>query len=128
MRRHNKDVLTRSGKLKKKFQPAVYLETSVIVDYWSAEGLEPHLDAPEEIPLGQEYDEAVRSLFRYHDRLRKMALVRREVCLGSLNVTVVTSPLAVLELFEWHAHSSFKQIASSSAGIVTIDKMSRKDV
>jgi predicted nucleic acid-binding protein len=128
MRRYHKDALTRAGRLKRKYRPAVYFEASVVVDYWSAEGLESHLDAPKEIPLGQEYDEAVRSLFRYHDKLRKMALVRREVCLGLSKLNVVTSPLAVLELFEWHAHSSFKQIASHAAGIVTVDRMSRKEV
>lgn len=128
MRRYHKDALTRAGKLKRKFRPAVYLEASVIIDYWSAESLEGHLDAPKEIPVGEEYDEAVRSLFRYHDKLRKMAMVRREVCMGLSKLCVVTSTLAVLELFEWYAHLSFKQIASHSAGVVTVDRMSRKEV
>jgi len=106
----------------------VYLEASVIIDYWSAEGFESHIDAPKEVPLGQEYDEAVRSLFRYHDKLRTMAMVRREVCLGLKSLNVVTSTLAVLELFEWHAHLSFKQIAAQSAGVGVVDRMSRKEV
>jgi len=128
MRRGIGDPLTKTGALKLKYRPAVYVESSVIVDYWSAEGLETHLDEPAAIPLGEEYDEAVRSLFRYQKRLRQMAYIRREVCAGLRDLWVVTSPLAILELFEWYAHSSFKQIASRAAGVVSIDRMSRKDV
>jgi PIN domain len=128
MRRYHEAALTASGALKRKYRPAVYLETSVIVDYWSAESLEANLDAPKTIPLGEEYDEAVRSLFRYQKRLRKMALVRRHVCMGLSKLTAVTSTMAILELAEWHAHSSFKQIASQAAGNITVDRMSRKEV
>jgi hypothetical protein len=127
MRPLSKNLLTASGALKRKFRPAIYFEASVLIDYWSAEGLERQLDTPKEIPLGQEYDEAVRNLFRYHDRLRKMALIRQHVCSGDGKLTVVTSPLAILELFEWHAYSKFKQIAANSAGIVTVERMSKKD-
>ena len=48
--------------------------------------------------------------------------------MGLSKLSVVTTPLAIIELFEWHAHSSFKQIASPRAGVVAIDRMSRKEI
>ena len=31
-------ILTETGKLQKKFLPAVYFDSSVVIDYWMTEG------------------------------------------------------------------------------------------
>lgn len=33
------NILDKEGKILKKFQPALYLDSSVLIDYWSVEGL-----------------------------------------------------------------------------------------
>ena len=67
MRRDHRDVLTRKGALKKKFRPSIYFESSVIVDYWSAEGLESQLDAPKETPPSAR--KRTRSSVHYFDTM-----------------------------------------------------------
>ena len=130
MRSGVKQPINDEGRLRDELLPAVYFDTSVIVDYWSAEGIETSRGIDEDDParLGDEYEEAVRNLFKYTGRLDKMADVRELVQLGESECVPVTTPLAILELTEWHAHASFKQIASQAAGNICVDRLSRKEV
>lgn len=130
MRREVSQPLDEQGRLREALLPAVYFETSVIVDYWSAEGIESSRAIPERDPakLGGEYEAATRDLFKYTKQLDKMADVRELLQFGNSAYTAVTSPLAILELAEWYAHASFKQIASQAAGIVSVNRLSRKEV
>ena len=35
-----KGILTKTGSLQKRFLPAVYFDSSVLIDYWMTEGME----------------------------------------------------------------------------------------
>lgn len=120
----------RHGRLPDCLLPAVYFETSVIVDYWSAEAIEASRRVKEcdTAMIKGEFEQATSELFSYTIRLEKMADVRELLQLSGSAYTAVTSPLAIHELAEWHAHASFKQIAAQTVGIVPVDRMSRKEV
>ena len=130
MRRVIEKPITDEGRLRDELLPAVYFDSSVIVDYWSAEGIETSRNHEKDgtVQLGNEYEDAIRELFKYNKRLDKMADVRELVQFGDASCIAVTSPLAILELTEWHAHAVFKQIASEAAGNICIDRLSRKQV
>jgi len=125
MRRRFENILTKTGRLKKAFTPAIYFDTSVLVDYWSAEGLE--VDAPSILPPN-EYNEFLREFLKADKRISEVGQIRRVILIDGPRVLPVTSPLAILELIEWHASAVFKQEASEVAGAITIQRKSRKEI
>jgi hypothetical protein len=125
MRRRFEKILTKTGRLKKAFTPAVYFDSSVLVDYWSAEGLE--VDAPS-VLAPNEYDEFLREFLKADKRISEVGQIRKVILIDGPTVLPVTSPLAILELIEWHASAVFKQEASEVAGAITIQRKSRKEI
>ncbi len=123
--------LTKFGKLRKKFLPAAYFDSSVVIDYWMTEGLrEP---PPEELALLQrdsleKYSKFVRELLKTDVRLNKVLEIRQRLVYGETKVTAVISPLCFLELVEWNAESGFKQAAAEASNVVFIKKKSKKEI
>jgi predicted nucleic acid-binding protein len=125
----NNGILTRTGRLKKKLLPAVYLDTSVVIDYWATEGLERDDAAlngfeKHEWPLVQ----VLREIMRSERRIEKVVEIRKKVTSGTIRATPVVSPLALLELVEWYAEAAFRQIASQASGASFIRSKSKKDI
>ena len=64
-------ILTSTGKLQEKFLPAIYFDTSVLVDYWMTEGMEmPETEMSElmkknELPHLQVVRDILRSEMKY---------------------------------------------------------------
>jgi predicted nucleic acid-binding protein len=125
MRRRFENILTKTGRLKKAFTPAVYFDTSVLVEYWSAEG--PEVDAPSILPPN-EYNEFLREFLKADKRVSEVGQIRKAILIDGPSVLPVTSPLATLELIEWHASAVFKQEASEVAGAITVQRKSRKEI
>ena len=123
-------ILTNTGKLQKRFLPAIYFDTSVLIDYWITEGMEmpetetdvlmkknelPHLDV-------------VRNILKSEIRINKVAEIRKKLLFQEVKVIPVVSPLSLMELMEWQAEAAFKQIASEVSGVTFIQKRNKKQV
>jgi hypothetical protein len=123
--------LTKTGRLQKKLLPAVYFDSSVVIDYWMTEGLgEP---PPEELALSgrDSLDECykfVRKFLKTDVHLGKVLEIRQRLVYGETKVTAVISPLCFLELVEWHAESGFKQAVAEASNVVFIQKKSKKEI
>jgi hypothetical protein len=124
MRRGFENVLNRDGALKKRYRPAMYFDASVLIEYYSAEGLE----MPQNPLLTSRFTETVRDFLRRNAALKKMADIRRCVLLEGAKLQPVTSPLAILELIEWHARASFKQTVAENVGVSGVERMNGKQV
>ena len=124
-------ILTKTGRLQEKFLPAVYFDSSVVIDYWMTEGLgEPPL---EELALLErnsleKYYKFVRELLKTDVHLNKVLEIRQRLVYGETKVTAVISPLCFLELVEWHAESGFKQAVAEASNVVFIQKKSKKEI
>jgi hypothetical protein len=127
----NGEVLTKTGRLKRKFLPAIYFDSSVVIDYWMTEGLgEP---PPEELTFLKEdslekYHKFVRDLLKTDVHLNKILEIRQRLVYGKAKVIAVISPLCFLELVEWHAESGFKQVVAEASNVIFIQKKSKKEI
>lgn len=95
--------VTRSGKLRVQYLPAVYFDSSVLIDYWLTEGSE--IERPED-PLERTIKEnepknvrVLRDLLKSDKHIRKMTEVRKKLLYGKPKVTAVVSPLSLLEFW-----------------------------
>lgn len=124
--------VTRSGKLKVKFLPAVYFDSSVLIDYWMTEGLE--LDLPEDqvLKIIRENEPknliVIRELLKADKRVQRVVEIRRKLLFGKPKLSAVISPLSLLELMEWNAEAAFKQTAAEAVGARSIQRKSKKDI
>jgi len=127
-----KSYVTPAGKLRKRLRPAIYFDTSVLVDYWLVEGWEMPETPFDRFLKNAELPhlQVARDLLRSQKRLTKVAEIR-----GLLSspydppeVTAVITPFCVLELIEWYAETTFRQIASEAAGTNAIRRRNKKEV
>jgi predicted nucleic acid-binding protein len=118
-------LLTKTGRLRKAFTPAVYFDTSVLVDYWSAEGLEW---ADKESLPPNDLTAFLRELLRTDKRISEGYKIRKAILMERPRVFSVTSSLATLELVEWYAYVNFKQVATEAAGATAVQSKSRKEI
>lgn len=124
--------VNRSGRLKVKYLPAVYFDSSVLIDYWMTEGLE--IDWPEDpvqkIISGNEPKNiiVVRELLKADKRIEKVIEIRKKLVFEDAKLNAVISPLALLELMEWNAESAFKETAADAAGALFIQRKGRKEI
>jgi hypothetical protein len=125
-------IVTKSGKLKAKFLPAIYFDSSVLIDYWMTEGLE--IDRPEG-PFGKILDECeaerlhiIRQVLKSGARIEKVIEIRRKILVGESKVTAVISPISLLELMEWNAEAVFKDFVAEASGAMAIQRKTKKEV
>ena len=67
-------ILTSTGKLQEKFLPAIYFDTSVLVDYWMTEGMEMPETGMDKLMKGNEspHLQVVRDILRSEKRINKV--------------------------------------------------------
>lgn len=123
-------ILTSTGKLQEKLLPAIYFDTSVLVDYWMTEGMEmPEAEMAKLIKKNElPHLQVVRDILRTEKKINKIVDIRKKILDEEIKVTPVVSPFALLELIEWQAEAAFKQIASEALGTVFIQKKSKKNI
>jgi hypothetical protein len=121
-------ILTNSGRLRKKFLPAVYLDSSVVIDYWRTEGMEMPETEMDRFVKEDELLQVVRNILASEAQFNRMAEIRKKLLFEETKVTLIVSPLSLLELMEWQAEAAFKQIASESSGVGFIQKRSKKQI
>jgi hypothetical protein len=125
----NHDLLTKKGKIKKRFKPAMYLDTSVVVDYWMTEGFE--IEISEEymdIIKDEPHEVLIKDLLKTDKRLKRVIEIRKKFIFEETKITPIISPLSFLELVEWKAEASIKQIASQAVGSIFIQKKGKKEI
>lgn len=128
--------LTKAGKLKRAFLPAIYLDSSILIEYLRSDGAEVEKKEDlEKIPGShdtseQSIYEAFRKAVTPEKRMNKIAEIRRKIILefDKLKVTPVTSTLAHLELIEWHASYVYNTVAVEEVGTHFIKKKGQKDI
>lgn len=123
-------TLTSTGELQKRFLPAIYFDTSVLVDYWMTDGMEMSETETDKLMKKNELPhlQVVRDILRSEKRINKVVEIRKKLIFEKVKVTPVVSPLSLLELMEWQAEAAFKQIASEASGTVFIQKKSKKQI
>ncbi|MCD6482671.1 MAG: PIN domain-containing protein [Candidatus Aenigmarchaeota archaeon] len=123
-------VLTKNGKLRKRFLPAIYFDSSVLIEYWMTEDMEMSKTEVDELLKKNELPHlpVVRNILRSETKINKVVEIRKKLLFGKVKVTPIVTPLSLLELIEWHAEASFKQIASEASGVVFIQKRSKKQI
>lgn len=123
-------ILTKAGKLRKKFLPAVYFDSSVVIDYWMTDEMEySQAETGERVTDNQRPDlVVVRKVLQSDVRINKVLKIREKLLSGECRVTPIVSPLVLLEFMEWHAEAWFKQFASEAVGAINISKKSKKDI
>ena len=123
---------TPNGKLRSDFLPAVYFDSSVIIDYWITEGMEQEWPAGGKslngILYGGELGTLVRDLLKSDVRINKVVELRKKISFTDVKVSPVTSEIALWELQEWIAESGLKQLGSEISGTVSIQKKSKKEI
>jgi hypothetical protein len=128
----SKEILTKTGKLQKRFLPAAYFESSVLIDYWMTEGMElPEKDDfTSRVIKNNEppHLRVVRDILRSKIRINKVVEIRKKLIFDEVKVTPVFSTISLLELMEWEAEAAFKQIASEASGAIFIQKKSKKEI
>jgi len=121
------EILTKQGRIKKRFQPSIYFDSSVLIDYWITEGAD--VDIPDEPCIPERpLLSAARDILRSDVRFSKVAEIRKKLVSTDVKVSCVISPLAIIELTEWHAEAKFKNIAAEASGVLSIQRKSKKEI
>lgn len=135
----------------------MYLDSSVLIDYYAAEGLDVHEDEFNEISklnsderinwcneqrkLGN-YEKLdrflhrisdpetllIRDLFKTDKNLNKIIEIRDKIYYENIKVLPVFSPLALNELMKWNAEVIFKQVSAEAVGTKTIQREGEKKI
>ena len=125
-------ILTKTGRLQEKFLPAVYFDSSVLIDYWMTEGLEVELPEGiiERMMVEHESEDLkiVREVLKSDKRIERMIEIRKKLLFEEVKVTAIISPLSLLELMEWNAEVAFKETAAEASGTLAIQRKSRKEI
>lgn len=123
------EILTKQGRLKKAYSPAIYFDSSVVIDYWLAEPIQAS-DLKEYNLFNQEtpLSAFTRELLRSERRLPKVAEIRKKLIFEDTKALAVVSPLAIIELIEWYAENKFKEIAAEEVGVFAIQRKSKKEI
>lgn len=132
------DLLTTMGRIRKKFRPAIYLDSSVAIDYIMAEGIaekqrvnKDH-DSRESYWQNEERYDFLLKLLKPERRLKVVAQFRnRAIDLWMARQPapcLVVTPLVLLEIAEWQADMVLRGWAAWSSGVKTLERRGRKDV
>ena len=147
-----KSLVTEEGKLIDEVLPAIYFDSSLVIDYYVAESFpydEKELDYDIDIPEGpieelpaevrdnlDEYLEIknhpqeflLREIINSDKRIKQVRQIRNKILFEDLKVNPVISPLVITELTKWFTESIFKQMASDSIGSKPIQRFGDKQI
>jgi len=119
-----------SGKIRDDYLPAMYCDSSFLIEYWIAESLEGS-NIFEELGIEQHdnpYSEFILELLRSNVRTEKVFEIRNKNVLGSRDIWLVTSPLSTIEMIEWKAEASLKQIIAEKVSAIAVQRRGKKDI
>lgn len=127
--------VTGEGKLKKAFLPAIYLDSSVFIDYWLTEGYNfrpedpvlDHLDRVNEPPHYKLIREVVNNK-SWFKRLEVVREIREKLMSQSSKFTLIVTPVTLMEFSKWYAENGFRNILSDVAGASFLKRKSDKEL
>ena len=96
--------VTSKGKLIDSCIPAIYFDSSVVIDYWMTEGFE--IDRPDDLytKVAKQNEpkehQVLRDIFKADKRFDGMVAIRKKLTFEESKFSAVMSPLALLELME----------------------------
>jgi hypothetical protein len=123
----NDEILDSEGHLQNNLLPAIYFDSSVLIDYWITEGAE----VPEELRLPNvelPHLPIIRDILKTDRRYIGMVEVRKLLLFEKLKAHAVTSPFSVIELIEWYSETAFKNLATEAAGAPAIQRKGKKEI
>jgi hypothetical protein len=127
----NERHITSSGRLADELFPAVYFDSSVVIDYWIAEGMEisKNKDDTEVTDvLWGPVAKIIRNLLKTETRINKVLEIREKLIYEDSKITAVTSELALWELQEWNAEANFKQAGAEISGYIYLQRKGKKEI
>jgi hypothetical protein len=119
--------LTNTGKLKEEFLPAMYFDSSVLIDYWIVEGL--HFPESHH-PKNTDDNDDILSLdvIMRSNKYQKMLRIRERIINKKAEVKSVLSPLSLLELMEWKTETVFRELITSDVRLPFMQKKNKKEI
>lgn len=122
--------VTTTGKLRKKFLPAMYFDSSLLIEYWLTEGMERPKNELDQLFRSNENPmyPIINELISTESRLNQVVEIRKKILSGQNTTTPVVSPLALLELMEWHARAAFRQITAETPSVFFLQNKGKKDI
>ncbi len=126
-------LLTSNGRLQDEYLPAVYFDSSIIIDYWITEGMEISLDEENKEPEWNEIIhgplvKVIRELLQSDKRINQVIEIRKKLMFEEVKLTPVTSPASLWELQEWYAESGIKQLGAEISGATFLQRKSKKEI
>lgn len=149
----NRNVLTDEGKLQKELLPAVYFDSSVVIDYYAAENFPDEEEKHEEIDLDEFIGEGktipdelrerverqielenfsteflLRDIINSDKRIKQVSDIRNKVLYEEIKVNPVISPLVMVEFNKWFTETLFKELASDAVGSKVIQRYGNNQI
>jgi hypothetical protein len=133
----SQSFLDNTGRLLEKYKPGIYMDTSLLVDYWISEAFDAPIDPFHEDlkhrDSVEQMNQKLIDVLKGEDRYKKAFKLRNKLyerIFGwkQQSAYIYTSPLAVFELVQWNARSEFKYLATAAAGSPVVENMSVKNV
>jgi len=122
-----KNIYDENGRLLDDFLPAIYFDTSFLIEYWAAEVFETP-DVFEEYGIECPMKNYLNQLVRADRKIRKIYEIRENITRRSLRMFPVTSPLSIIEMIEWKAEVTFKQFLADSVGVLMVQRRGKKEI
>lgn len=123
------EIIDENGKLIKPYTPAIYFDSSVVIDYWISEYMElPENEMTKLDQINNPDAHLLREMFLKDKRIKDTFKIRDKILSGKCSLTPVITSLSLIELMEWNVEAAFKEIASESLGTMFIQKKSKKEI
>jgi hypothetical protein len=129
--------LNEDGSLQEVYRPSIYLDTNFLRHYYNAEGAEFYVDdegnevetpRASYFPKEDPSKKMLRDMIQKRDIFKDFALLRHYAINGLTKVSLIITPIAVLELFKLHAEIMFKQICTDAVGVKWVQKWGDREV
>lgn len=120
-------VVDEQGRLLDRFKPAAYLDSSVLIEYWCTYGIDLTSNGPIDQILRPMFWQLVSEVSGADKNLQLLCDIRRQVENRQSRLSLITSPIALLELIEWFTYSGIKDIFASSMGIKRVERKLNKE-
>ena len=119
--------VTKTGKLHKRFRPAAFCDTSLLIDYWNSSVHDPYFEGH---PLNQRdpIDKVFFDYLKSDTRTRKIYSIRQKVKDLKCKVNLVYSPACRLEAEEVITSLRFKKYGAEVTDSSLILKKGSKEV
>ena len=109
--------------------PIAYCDTSFLIEYWEATTIDKndeyeHLRSRNE----PEYFKFITKLLKSESKIERLKPFRKLVENDGINLKIISSVLALMEVFEKHAEWNFKSIITEATGVDRVLNLGKKRI